>query len=109
PAADEGGHRRQPECGPQQVVSEQIRKQRDKRADGEGGQRSARRGQRRGQLVVVDTEFLADVHAQRFLRVGGDLLGHLVGQAAVDPPVPQRGGQFLAPGGGGARQLPSRP
>ena len=55
--------------------------------------------------MVVDPEFLADVHAQRFLRVGGDLLGHLVGQAAVDPPVPQHGGQFLALGVGVDLQL----
>jgi hypothetical protein len=45
------------------------------------------------------------VHAQRFLRVGGDLPGHLVGQAGIDPPMPEHGGQFLPLGLGMDLQL----
>ena len=67
-AADEGGDRGQDDgCG-QRGEAEQVRQQRDQRADREGGQRRARGGARRRQLLVVDAELLADVNAQRLLR-----------------------------------------
>jgi hypothetical protein len=83
-AADEQGGQRQDQRRYDVAGTEQVRQQRDERADREADERGRSREQRVRQVVRIDAELLADVFLQGLVRVGVELLGDLAGQIRVE-------------------------